>query len=638
MAELEFILESPERGRVVAFPSRSFVIGSGDDCQLCFKTALIAARHAEVVKDNRGVWWIRDLMGTGAVVVNNSPVLDERLNPGDKLRIADVLMTVRDSGVNQHARTRTGETPMHAVEKVEVELQPDTVIDNRYQIIKKIAAGGMGEVYRAVHVELGKPLALKVMLPELSSDPDFVGRFKREAIASSRIGQQNIIDISDFGRTSDGRFYFVMEYVDGKTLIKYRREGAFPFQRVVHVGLQMARALAAAHAAGIVHRDLKPENIMLVQRPGQPDFVKVLDFGIAKVASPNGTGAFTAIGTVVGTPQYMAPEQASALIVDARSDIYAMGLILHELVRGKPTFTGDSAVELMSQQVATPPPPLTSPHGVVPKALERIIMQMLQKVPDQRPQSMEAVVTALEAVASYPTPTARTEPIPAVKPGTATRVDQAPSETRVQSPTRAEEPLSITAAAGLVAVTSTEPALTPRPQSSKGETGVDFSAVRPNRTPAIIGALLVLILLLGGGVFYATQGDAQPPPVAEKPAPTPVPEVTPPPAEVKPPPKAEPQPVRLTLESVPEKVEVFEQDILLGATPLTISRPPGTLTELTLQAKGFTSLTRKVRFESDSSLRLELEKAEAPKPKKGPGAGGTKPRPPAGDDLMDLPD
>ena len=203
-------------------------------------------------------------------------------------------------------------------------LTPGSIIDGRYEIVGKLAAGGMGEVYRAQHVELGKAMALKVMLPELSNDPEFVTRFKREAIAASRIGQQNIVDISDFGRTSNGRFYFVMEYLDGMTLSSLiHRQGAQPAERVLNIAAQACRALAAAHAQSIVHRDLKPENIMLLQRPGQPDFVKVLDFGVAKVSAGHGQGGHTAVGMVVGTPQYMSPEQAKAIPVDTRSDIYS---------------------------------------------------------------------------------------------------------------------------------------------------------------------------------------------------------------------------------------------------------------------------------------------------------------------------
>ncbi len=641
MAELEFILEAPERGRVMAFPSKSFLIGSDEDCQICLKSSLVEGRHAEVVKDTRGEWWIRDLMGTGAVVVNDNAVIDERIAAGDKLRIGDVLMLVRDSGVNAHSRTRSGEQLLAAPEMGE--LQPDTVIDNRYKIIKRIATGGMGEVYRAVHVELGKALALKVMLPELSGDPDFVGRFKREAIASSRIGQQNIIDISDFGRTADGRFYFVMEYVDGKTLIKHRKEGPFPFQRVVHVGLQMARALAAAHTAGIVHRDLKPENVMLVQRPGQPDFVKVLDFGIAKVISANGTGAaFTAIGSVVGTPQYMAPEQAGGLPVDARSDIYSMGLILHELVRGKPTFTGDSAVELMSMQLAVPPPALTSTHGPVPRALDQIISQMLQKVPEHRPASMEAVVTALEAVASYPTPTKLTAPMPASsnQQAAVTRVDLF-KEPLVGSATRIITPsdpaaTSVNAARQVTmrpAPNNRAPQAAPAPApapASAPDSAAELAAVRPSRTPLIAGVLLVLVI----GLAVAVVAIGKPGEAGGKT--TPVAKADPAPVPVPVPMGSEPVKtslVKLTLNSTPLHVEVYEDDVLLGATPLTISRSPGTVTSLRLEAKGFQPLPKKVRFESDTSLNLELEKEVVVKVKK-PG----KPRPPGEGDLMDLPD
>jgi serine/threonine-protein kinase len=157
-------------------------------------------------------------------------------------------------------------------------LAPGLIIDGRYEIVGKLAAGGMGEVYRAQHVELGKAMALKVMLPELSNDQEFVGRFKREAIAASRIGQQNIVDISDFGRTPNGRFYFVMEYLDGMTLSSLlHRQGAQAVERVVNISAQAARALAAAHAQSIVHRDLKPENLLL----DEFNNIKLIDFGLA---------------------------------------------------------------------------------------------------------------------------------------------------------------------------------------------------------------------------------------------------------------------------------------------------------------------------------------------------------------------
>ncbi|MFO0596186.1 MAG: protein kinase [Myxococcaceae bacterium] len=669
MAELEFKIEGPEQ-RVVAFPSRAFVIGSDSACALCFKSELVAPRHAEIVKDERGQWWVRDLVGNGAVSVNNQPVIDERLSSGDKLRIGDVLLTIQDTGVNAHARTRSGDA-IPAVQRRSGPLAPQSVIDSRYRILGKIAEGGMGEVYKAEHVELGKQLAIKVMLPELSSDAEFVGRFKREAVASSRIGHPNIIDISDFGQTPDGRFYFVMEFVEGKTLVKYRKEGAFRFERIVHVGLQIARALASAHAVSIIHRDLKPENIMLVQRPGQPDFVKVLDFGIAKVLGSGASGAFTAVGSVVGTPQYMSPEQATAGVIDARSDIYALGLILHELVRGRPTFDGDSAVELMSRQIDTMPPALKSPWGTVPPALDRIIMQMLQKLPEERPASMEAVITALEAVASTPTPT-RTEPITAVDlpslppaaaagktppvqatnlgvltppelPAPTQNLPPRPSPARnITMPPPGETRLEKrTDGAGVV------PAVQPVARGTQAparqpESAVDLAAVRPNRTPLLIGLLLVIGVLIGAVAWTFRPTEETPPikvvttgPVTPTPTPTPTPvDTAPAKPDDKPPPAGT---IKLTLEAVPDRVEVYEDDILLGMTPITISRPQATVTALRFELRGYAPLTRKVRFESDTALKVELQKDGKPQGGTASTGTGKKPRPPDGDDLKDSP-
>ncbi len=668
MAELEFLIEAPERGRVVAFPSKSFMIGSGPSCAVRFQSDLVSAEHAEVVMDSRGQWWIRDLAGSGSVAVNNTLVIDERLSSGDRLRIGDVRLLIQDSGVSARARTRSGEALAAAV-PLSSELRPDVVIDNRYKIIGKIAEGGMGEVYKAVHVELGRPLALKVMLPELSNDQEFVGRFKREAIASSRIGHPNIIDISDFGRTPDGRFYFVMEYVDGKTLIKYRREGPFRFERVVHVGLQTARALAAAHAVNIIHRDLKPENIMLVQRAGQPDFVKVLDFGIAKVLGAGASGAFTAIGSVVGTPQYMAPEQASAGVVDTRSDIYSLGLIFHELIRGRPTFTGDSAVELMSRQLDTPPPPLRSPWGTVPAPLERIIMQMLEKVPDQRPASMEAVIAAFEAVQSTPTP-ARTEPIAAPEiaaaseaPTRSKKVANAKLPAPVQSTnfgvltapevpalTRAQ-PLTGPQPARTVAtgVLQTDRAPTPLPASSgqqdstaklapvsRPESQVDLAAVRPSRAPLIITLLVAIGGLLGAIGWAVTREPAAPPP---KPEITPPPKPPEPIADVKPEVAPRAAVVKISVESEQGQVEVYEDDMQIGTTPVVLSRPPGTIATFKFVVKDFLPVVRKVKFESDTTLRvtLEKEKPAVKKPVSTGGQGGGRQAPPQGEDLKELP-
>jgi serine/threonine-protein kinase len=378
------------------------------------------------------------------------------------------------------------------------------------------------------------------------------------------------------------------------------------------------------------------------------------------------SGAFTAIGSVVGTPQYMAPEQASAGVVDTRSDIYSLGLIFHELIRGRPTFTGDSAVELMSRQLDTPPPPLRSPWGTVPAPLERIIMQMLEKVPDQRPASMEAVIAAFEAVQSTPTP-ARTEPItaPEIPPAA-----EALLKSRKVATAKPAEPvqstnLGVLTAPEVPALTRAQPltvapgelqngrAPTPLPASSgqqaptaklapaaRPESQVDLAAVRPSRAPLIITLLVAIGALLGAIGWTVTRAPAAPPP---KPEITPPPKPPEPIADVKPDVKPEVAPraavVKISVDSEPGQVEVYEDDMQIGTTPVVLSRPPGTIATFKFVVKDFLPVTRKVKFESDTTLRVTLEK-EKPLVKKpvGPGGqGGGKQAPPQGEDLKELP-
>jgi serine/threonine protein kinase len=250
------------------------------------------------------------------------------------------------------------------------------VIDSRYRVLRKIGEGGMGTVYAAEHVEIGKIVAIKILHPHYSTEQELVERFRREARAASRIGHPNIIDVMDFGTTDDGCAYFIMEHLDGIDLADVlSHERRLDANRACQITIQICRALAAAHAAGVIHRDLKPENIFLVARDGKADFVKVLDFGVARSAGR--TTRLTNPGIAMGTPEYMAPEQAAGGIVDHRGDIYSVGALLYEMVTGQPPQKREGEV--------------VGPRSLrlqLSEDLDRIVVRALAQDPAQRYQSM----------------------------------------------------------------------------------------------------------------------------------------------------------------------------------------------------------------------------------------------------------
>ncbi len=280
-------------------------------------------------------------------------------------------------------------------------------LDGRYLVQRKIGEGGMGVVFSVKHAVIERPLAIKVLKREVMRDSAVIQRFIQEAKAASRIGHPNIVDVTDFGKTPDGMTYSVMEYVDGTTLSKVIKTAApLPAERAVRIGSQIARALAAAHAKGIVHRDLKPENVFLIDRDGRPDFVKIVDFGIAKVQPVEGSPdpnapRLTRAGSVFGTPEYMAPEQASGRgDTDHRVDVYALGVILYEMLVGKVPHKGESMIRTIAMQMLDPitPPSQVNPDLGVPLALEAIVMKALAKKRDERYASMADLLAALEAI------------------------------------------------------------------------------------------------------------------------------------------------------------------------------------------------------------------------------------------------
>ncbi|MBK6920792.1 MAG: protein kinase [Deltaproteobacteria bacterium] len=277
-----------------------------------------------------------------------------------------------------------------------------TVLNDRFRVLKMIGDGGMGSVYLAEHVTLRKKVALKVLKQELCREQTHVDRFLQEARAASMIAHENVVDIVDFGPVPGGSVFFAMEYLEGEDLaVVLRRERRFPWQRSRELMLQIVRALKAAHARGIIHRDLKPANCFLCKRSDGRDFIKLLDFGIAKVTDESGeSGGLTRTGAVFGTAKYMAPEQAMGDPADARTDVYAAAICLYEFLTGQVPFDGDNFMRVLSRHLTEP---LTLPSTMAPDAaispmVEAVIVKALSKRPDDRYQSMTELEQAIMAI------------------------------------------------------------------------------------------------------------------------------------------------------------------------------------------------------------------------------------------------
>ena len=279
------------------------------------------------------------------------------------------------------------------------------VLSGRYRISALLGEGGMGSVFLAEHIHMKKRFAEKLLHPEMAGNEEVVARFRREAQAAAHVEHPNVVAASDFGQTDDGAFFLVLEYVDGTSLRDALGAGAFPAARALRIIRQVALALERAHAFGIVHRDLKPENVMLVRKENEADFVKVLDFGVARF-DPNaergdGQQPLTRVGTVIGTPEYMAPEQALGERVGPGSDLYAVGVILYELLAGMHPFEGDT-MAMMSKHIIAPIPPFRerAANVDVPAAVEAVVMRLLQKDVQARHANARALVVAIDEAAA----------------------------------------------------------------------------------------------------------------------------------------------------------------------------------------------------------------------------------------------
>ena len=271
------------------------------------------------------------------------------------------------------------------------------VFDGRYRLDEQLGKGGMGVVYRATQIAMGKVVAVKVLRGELTSHREAARRFHREAKAASLLSHPHTVRVFDFGQTRDRELFMVMEYLQGRSLgALLAEQGRLPVERAAAIVSEIAEALMEAHGVGLVHRDLKPDNVILVDLPGHPDFVKVLDFGIAKLLSEGERGSdVTRTGMVVGTPTYMAPEQVQgSRALSPALDVYALGVLLYQALAGAPPFTGTTPLEVVMAHVNDPAPALPADLGI-PADVRRLVGAMLDKDPAGRP-SAAAVFEALQ--------------------------------------------------------------------------------------------------------------------------------------------------------------------------------------------------------------------------------------------------
>ncbi len=516
--------------------------------------------------------------------------------------------TIGEFGVSEPPLSQ-GPTMSPPPAEDEIDAYLGATIDGRYLVEKQLGEGGMGVVYLCRHTIIDKKVAMKVLRADMARNEEVTERFLNEARSASSIGNPHIIDISDFGRLPDGATYFVMEFLSGTPMAELADAGiALEPDRVGHIGIQLTQGLAAAHDAGIVHRDLKPDNIFLVRQGAQEDFVKILDFGIAKASS--NVSKLTQAGQVFGTPHYMSPEQAAGAVVDHRSDIYALGVILYELSTGTLPFDADNFMAILTQHMYKAPLPPSQVEGLphaFPEGLEMIILKCMAKEPADRYQTMSEVGDQLRQVFTGGLQISARE-MRSIADGFASAEDFfARTGGRFSSVGKAP------------------------PANAKTNAGRREGSNLP--LYLVIGAAAAL---LTGAVVWALAAPSDAPPLEPEPLvaqespgkiePVPQPDVAPAPSTQ---PEAEtPDKVRVVIAVDPLDAHVFDGDTDLGASPIVVEVGESPL-NLTVKKKGYEDHAlsvdgkeekislplKKIIKRPSTHLAPRLKPTPAPKPK-----------------------
>ena len=497
------------------------------------------------------------------------------------------------------------------IEQVNANALLGQLVDGRYQVESVLGQGGMGVVFRAVQTSVQRPVAMKTLHPQLAMAPTFFERFKREAEIASRLHHPNIITIFDFGRTADGTCYYVMEMLEGVSLRqRVKHDGPMTLRQAAAVIEQATLGVGHAHKQNVIHRDLKPHNVMLSLIDGN-EYVKVLDFGLVKAMEQDDEEQLTSTGQVLGTPQYMPPEQAGGERVDHRSDLYSLTGVFYYCLTGHSPFGANTVRKALQASLTQKPPTIVTYRkgAPVPDAIDRFCQKGLEAEPDARYQSAEEFIESLHAALSG-TPDSVLDAVPQ-------HIAEAGKESGSGSSSASRRGSSKTGSrASVKAVSSVNKPKTG--QSSKVEVAPEPAPAPPApRSPLPLGAIVavaaLLIAVIVGAFVIKSRQVATEEPVAERPPtnrPTPTP--TPPPDKA---PAAVDAPViRVALKTIPDGAEVLEGDVTLGTTPLSLPWDRAQKRTLVFRLAGHKDLEKSLKPDADQEFEFPLEALRKPGP------------------------